>query len=80
MIDSIVVAVTPEPLAAVGGYVTREETDGGALRSRMHKVSKLVSGNEMDVYRRRSRNRGQGIKLQLEWLCASAAVTIDGSE
>ena len=27
MIESIVVAVTPEPLAAVGGYVTREETD-----------------------------------------------------
>ena len=27
MIESIVVAVTPEPLAAVGGHVTREETD-----------------------------------------------------
>ena len=27
MIESIVVAVTPEPLVAVGGYVTREETD-----------------------------------------------------
>ena len=27
MIESIVVAVTPEPLAAVGGYVTREGTD-----------------------------------------------------
>ena len=27
MIELIVVAVTPEPLAAVGGYVTREETD-----------------------------------------------------
>ena len=27
MIESIMVAVTPEPLAAVGGYVTREETD-----------------------------------------------------
>ena len=51
-----------------------------ALRSRMRKVSKLVSGDEMDVYRRQSRNLGQGIKLQLEWLCASAAVTIDGSE
>ena len=27
MIDSIVVVVTPEPLVAVGGYVTREGTD-----------------------------------------------------
>ena len=27
MIESIVVVVNPEPLAAVGGYVTREETD-----------------------------------------------------
>ena len=27
MIESIVVAVTPESLAAVGGYVTREGTD-----------------------------------------------------
>ena len=51
-----------------------------ALRSRMRKVSKLVSGDEMDVYRRQSRNLDQGIKLQLEWLCASAADTIDGSQ
>ena len=27
VIDSIVVAVTPEPLAALGAYVTREGTD-----------------------------------------------------
>ena len=51
-----------------------------ALRSPMHEVSKLVSGDEINVYRRQSRNLDQGIKLQLEWQCASAAVTIDGSE
>ena len=44
LIKSIVVAVTREPLAAVGGYVTREETNFGAAFSDAQSVKAYVGG------------------------------------
>ena len=44
MIESIVVAVTPEPLAGVGGYVTRKGTDSGAAFSDAQSVEVYVGG------------------------------------